>query len=38
LVMGPGDYRSRDYLRVGLPLSLVAMVVVVGTLWALGLG
>ena len=37
LVMGPGDYRSRDYLRVGLPLTLVSMVVVVGTLWALGL-
>ncbi|MDH4208608.1 MAG: SLC13 family permease, partial [Anaerolineae bacterium] len=38
LVMGPGDYRPRDYLRVGLPLSLVAMVVVLGTLWVLGLG
>jgi di/tricarboxylate transporter len=38
LVMGPGDYRPRDYLKVGLPLSVVAMVVVLGTLWVLGLG
>ncbi len=36
LVMGPGDYRSSDYLRVGLPLTLVALVVVVGTLLVLG--
>jgi di/tricarboxylate transporter len=28
LVMGPGDYRFSDYLRVGLPLSLVAFVVI----------
>jgi di/tricarboxylate transporter len=36
LVMGPGDYRSSDYLRVGVPLTLVALVVVVGTLFVLG--
>jgi di/tricarboxylate transporter len=36
LVMGPGDYQSSDYLRVGVPLTLVALVVVVGTLLALG--
>jgi di/tricarboxylate transporter len=36
LVMGPGDYRSSDYLRVGVPLTLVALVVVVGTLLVLG--
>ena len=35
LVMGPGDYRSRDYLRVGLPLTLVALVVAVLVLWLL---
>lgn len=33
LVMGPGDYRSTDYLRVGVPLTLVALVVVVFSLW-----
>ncbi len=36
LVMGPGDYRSSDYFRVGLPLTLVALVVAVFTLWLLG--
>jgi di/tricarboxylate transporter len=36
LVMGPGDYRSSDYLRVGVPLTVVALVVVVGTLLVLG--
>jgi di/tricarboxylate transporter len=36
LVMGPGDYQSSDYLRVGVPLTLVALVVVVGTLLVLG--
>lgn len=35
LVMGPGDYRSRDYARVGLPLSLVGFIVVVLALWVL---
>lgn len=35
LVMGPGDYRSRDYLRVGLPLTIVALVVAVLALWLL---
>jgi len=33
--MGPGDYRSRDYVRVGLPLTLVALVVAVAVLWLL---
>jgi di/tricarboxylate transporter len=33
LVMGPGDYRSKDYLRVGLPLTLVALLVAVAVLW-----
>ncbi|MCB2224855.1 MAG: SLC13 family permease [Actinobacteria bacterium] len=27
LVMGPGGYRFRDYVRVGLPLTLVCMVI-----------
>jgi di/tricarboxylate transporter len=35
LVMGPGDYRFSDYLRVGLPLTLVAFVVVILGLWVL---
>lgn len=35
LVMGPGDYRSTDYLRVGLPLTLVAFVLLVLALWVL---
>ena len=35
LVMGPGDYRSKDYVRVGLPLTLVALVVAVAVLWLL---
>jgi di/tricarboxylate transporter len=33
LVMGPGDYRFSDYLRVGLPLSLVAFLVITLALW-----
>jgi di/tricarboxylate transporter len=28
LIMGPGGYRFRDYLRVGIPLTLVVMAVV----------
>jgi len=28
LVMGPGGYRFRDYIKVGLPLTLVVLVVV----------
>lgn len=36
LVMGPGDYRFRDYLRLGLPLTLVAFVVIVLALWLMG--
>ncbi len=35
LVMGPGDYRSDDYVPVGLALTLVAAVVVVSALWLL---
>jgi len=33
--MGPGDYRFSDYVRVGLPLTLVAFVVVILGLWVL---
>ena len=29
LVMGPGGYRFSDYIKVGLPLTLVVLVVVV---------
>ena len=36
LVMGPGDYRSSDYLRVGLPLTILVLVVVVATFAILG--
>lgn len=36
LVMGPGDYRPGDYLRAGIPLTIVALVVVVATLLVLG--
>jgi di/tricarboxylate transporter len=32
LVMGPGGYRFSDYSRLGLPLSLLALVVGVTTL------
>lgn len=35
LVMGPGDYHSADYLRVGLPLTAVALAVVILALWGL---
>ena len=35
MVMGPGDYRSRDYLRVGLPLTLVILAVATAVLWLL---
>jgi len=27
MVMGPGGYRPRDYLRIGLPLALLVMLV-----------
>lgn len=39
LVMGPGGYRFRDYLRVGLPLSVLVFVLVLVLLpvvWPLG--
>jgi di/tricarboxylate transporter len=36
MVMGPGDYRPGDYARVGIPLTAVALVVVVGTIVLLG--
>jgi di/tricarboxylate transporter len=29
LVMGPGGYRFSDYLKIGLPLTLVVMIVVI---------
>jgi di/tricarboxylate transporter len=32
LVMGPGGYRYVDYLRLGLPLTLIVLLVVVGVL------
>jgi di/tricarboxylate transporter len=38
LVMGPGGYRVRDYLRLGLPLTLVSILVAVAGLhWVWGL-
>ena len=40
LVMGPGDYRSGDYWRVGLPLQIVVVVVaipLVTRFWPLGI-
>jgi di/tricarboxylate transporter len=38
LVMGPGGYRPRDYLRIGLPLTLTTFVLaVVGLHWIWGL-
>ncbi len=36
LVFGPGGYQARDYLRLGLPLTLVVYPVLVVTLWLLG--
>ena len=32
LVMGPGGYRFRDYLKVGLPLTVLLVVLIVGLL------
>jgi len=32
LVMGPGGYRFKDYLRVGLPLTVLLTVVIVAFL------
>ena len=32
LVMGPGGYRSRDYFRVGAPLTLILSLVIIGLL------
>ena len=29
LVMGPGGYRFSDYIKIGLPLTLVILVVVI---------
>jgi di/tricarboxylate transporter len=34
LVMGPGGYRFSDYVHVGVPLSVVACLVIVFGLWA----
>jgi di/tricarboxylate transporter len=39
LVMGPGGYKFRDFLRVGLPLTLilfVAVLVLLPIFWPLG--
>jgi di/tricarboxylate transporter len=39
LVMGPGGYRFSDYIKVGIPLTLVVLVVVLLVLpifWPLG--
>ena len=39
LVMGPGGYRVRDFVRVGLPLTLilfVAVLVLLPIFWPLG--
>jgi len=38
LVMGPGGYRFRDYLKVGLPLTLLVFILImllVPLLWPL---
>jgi len=32
LVMGPGGYRFRDYFKVGLPLTLLLLAVIIGLL------
>lgn len=32
MVMGPGSYRFRDFVRIGLPLNLVAMVVAIAAI------
>jgi di/tricarboxylate transporter len=38
LVMGPGGYRVRDYLRLGLPLTIVSLLVTIAGLhWVWGL-
>ncbi len=36
LVLGPGGYTPRDYLRLGLPLTLVVLPVLVVALWLWG--
>ena len=35
LVLGPGGYTPKDYLRLGLPLTLVVFPVIVAALWLL---
>jgi di/tricarboxylate transporter len=32
LVMGPGGYRFRDYFRVGAPLTLILLLIIIGLL------
>src|SRR6185369_5811424 len=32
LVMGPGGYRFRDYLKIGLPLTILIFLIIVGLL------
>ena len=36
LVLGPGGYTPRDYLRLGIPLTVVVFPVLVLALWAMG--
>ena len=33
MVMSAGGYRYRDYLKVGLPVSLLVMTIAITTLW-----
>jgi len=38
MVYGPGNYKFKDFLRIGLPLTLLYMVVAVaGLIWQFGL-
>jgi di/tricarboxylate transporter len=38
LVMGPGGYRTRDYLRLGVPLTMLAILITLAGLhWIWGL-
>jgi di/tricarboxylate transporter len=38
MVYGPGGYRFRDFLPIGLPLSVLNMIVAVGVLWVVFFG
>ncbi len=35
MVMGPGNYRLKDYVRVGLPLAITYSIIVPGLIWAI---